>query len=259
MPRITLSGDFLNRAYRPHLQNAHRYQIYFGGAGSGKSVFLATRCVLDALSGRNTLIVRQVAKTLRQSCWNEVNKAVSRLKLSHLFSISKTEMALTARNNGAQILFAGLDDVEKIKSLTPARGALTDIWIEEATEIQYRDFKQLDKRLRGISRHPKRLTLSFNPIAQTHWIYREFFSIWHDGKPYAESPQVSILKTTYKDNRFLTAKKIDLTKKMASSLLKDGRSYASGIYSEKTGKTYDAFIVLEDDGSRSSYKLDFTK
>ena len=88
MPRITLSGDFLNRAYRPHLQNAHRYQIYFGGAGSGKSVFLATRCVLDALSGRNTLIVRQVAKTLRQSCWNEVNKAVSRLKLSHLFSIS---------------------------------------------------------------------------------------------------------------------------------------------------------------------------
>ena len=205
MPRITLSGDFLNRAYRPHLQNAHRYQIYFGGAGSGKSVFLATRCVLDALSGRNTLIVRQVAKTLRQSCWNEVNKAVSRLKLSHLFSISKTEMALTARNNGAQILFAGLDDVEKIKSLTPARGALTDIWIEEATEIQYRDFKQLDKRLRGISRHPKRLTLSFNPIAQTHWIYREFFSIWHDGKPYAESPQVSILKTTYKDNRFLTA------------------------------------------------------
>ena len=63
----------------------------------------------------------------------------------------------------------------------------------------------------------------------------------------------------WRDNRFLTAKKINLTKKMASSLLKDGRTYASGIYSEKTGKTYDAFIVLEDDGSRSSYKLDFTK
>ena len=63
----------------------------------------------------------------------------------------------------------------------------------------------------------------------------------------------------WRDNRFLTAKKINLTKKMVSSLLKDGRTYASGIYSEKTGKTYDAFIVLEDDGSRSSYKLDFTK
>jgi len=44
---------------------------------------------------------------------------------------------------------------------------------------------------------------------------------------------------------------------MASALLKDGRTYASGIYSEKTGKNYDAFIVLEDDGSRSAYKLDW--
>ena len=63
----------------------------------------------------------------------------------------------------------------------------------------------------------------------------------------------------WRDNRFLAAKKISLTKKMASSLLTQGRAYASGIYSEKTGKTYDAFILLEDDGARSSYKLDFTK
>lgn len=63
----------------------------------------------------------------------------------------------------------------------------------------------------------------------------------------------------WRDNRFLAAKKISLTKKMASSLLAQGRAYASGVYSEKTGKTYDAFILLEDDGARSSYKLDFTK
>ena len=63
----------------------------------------------------------------------------------------------------------------------------------------------------------------------------------------------------WRDNRFLTNKKISLTKKMASSLLADGRTYASGIYSEKTGKTYDAFIVLEDDGTRSSYRLEFGK
>jgi DNA topoisomerase-3 len=63
----------------------------------------------------------------------------------------------------------------------------------------------------------------------------------------------------WRDNRFLTAKKISLTKKMATSLLTDGRTYASGIYSEKTGKTYDAFIVLEDDGTKSSYRLEFGK
>ncbi len=63
----------------------------------------------------------------------------------------------------------------------------------------------------------------------------------------------------WRDNKFLSGKKINLTKKMVTSLLKDGRTYSSGIYSEKTGKTYDAFVVLEDDGVRSTYKLDFTK
>ena len=204
MPRITLRGDFINKVYRPHLENIHRYQIYFGGAGSGKSVFLATRCVLDALRGRNTLVVRKVSRTLRTSCWNEIMKAMHRLHLAPLFSVSKSEAVITARNNGAQILFAGLDDAEKIKSITPARGALTDIWIEEATPCTYHDFKQLDKRLRGLSPHPKRLTLSFNPIARTHWLYREFFSIWRDDRAYCENAQVSILKTTCRDNRFLT-------------------------------------------------------
>ena len=61
----------------------------------------------------------------------------------------------------------------------------------------------------------------------------------------------------WRDNRFLSAKKINLTKKMATSLLKDGKTYVSGIFSERTGKNYDAFIVLEDDGSHTHYKLEF--
>ncbi len=204
MPRISLRGDFINKVYQPQLSNLHRYQIYFGGAGSGKSVFLATRCVLDALAGRNTLVIRNVKATLRASCWNEIIKAMNRLGLRALFRINKTEMSITALNNGAQLLFAGLDDVEKIKSITPQRGALTDIWMEEATECEWRDFKQLDKRLRGTSRHAKRFTLSFNPVYQTHWLYREFFRIWQEDRAYCESDTVSILKTTYRDNRFLT-------------------------------------------------------
>lgn len=62
----------------------------------------------------------------------------------------------------------------------------------------------------------------------------------------------------WRDNKFLTAKRVTLSKKMVTSLLKDGRTFASGIYSEKTGKSYDAYIMLEDDGSRTSYKLDFS-
>lgn len=63
----------------------------------------------------------------------------------------------------------------------------------------------------------------------------------------------------WKDNKFLTAKKIALTKKMVSELLKSGRYPVKGIYSEKTGKSYDATITLTDDGAKTVYALDFGK
>ena len=75
--------------------------------------------------------------------------------------------------------------------------------MEEATECDYGDYKQLDKRLRGLSKFCKRFTLSFNPVYLTHWIYIEFFNIWDDTKNYAATDKLSILKTTHRDNRFL--------------------------------------------------------
>lgn len=203
-PRIRVKHGALNDRYIPYMHDQRRTQIYFGGSSSGKSVFLATRAVLDCLQGRNILVVRKVARTLRGSCWNEVLKAVARMGVAAYFHVSKNDMCLTSICNGAQILFAGLDDVEKIKSITPQNGPLTDVWMEEATECDYADYKQLDKRLRGVTKHRKRLTLSFNPVYKTHWIYTTFFGPWQDGQTQFLSDDLSILKTTYKDNRFLT-------------------------------------------------------
>jgi phage terminase large subunit len=204
--RIKPLPKLYNDAYYRRLKDDTRLQIFFGGASSGKSFFIAQRIVLDTLNGRNTLVLRNVARTLRGSCWNEVIKAINALKpiLRDCFNISKSEMLITTMNNGAQILFAGLDDVEKIKSITPAKGVLTDIWIEEATEIARDDYKQLEKRLRGESRHAKRITLSFNPVYKEHWIYGEFFKHWDESKTEYKDDGLSILKTTYLDNRFLT-------------------------------------------------------
>ena len=63
----------------------------------------------------------------------------------------------------------------------------------------------------------------------------------------------------WRDNKFLTGKKITLSKKMAAALLKDGEIPVKGIFSEKTGKSYDATLVLNDDGAKSVYSLDFDK
>lgn len=201
---LEINHKIFNPVYIPFINSETRIQIFFGGSSSGKSYFIAGRVVLDALKGRNTLVLRNVAKTLRGSCWNEITKAIKTFGLGSLFEVSKTEMVITAKNNRCQILFAGLDDVEKIKSITPAKGVLTDVWIEEATETAWEDYKQLDKRLRGLSRHSKRLTLSFNPIYREHWIYTNFFGDWDESKTVIDTLALSILKTTYLDNNFLT-------------------------------------------------------
>lgn len=206
MIKLKIDAKVFNPIYLKHqMYNTNRYQIYFGGSSSGKSYSLAQRTVLDVFKGdRNYLIVRNVQNTIKRSVFNEIQKAITSFKLTQYFDINKTDLVITCNINDMQILFCGLDDVEKIKSITPKKSVITDIWIEEATECMYNDIKQLDKRLRGRSKVVKRLTLSFNPILKDHWLYNNYFDIYEDNKQYVEKDNVSILKTTYKDNNFLT-------------------------------------------------------
>ena len=63
----------------------------------------------------------------------------------------------------------------------------------------------------------------------------------------------------WRDNKYLTGKKITMTRKMAATLLKNGKIPVKGIFSEKTGKSYDATLVMTDDGAKTIYSLDFGK
>lgn len=203
--KVNVNRDVFNPVYLPYLERDTYTQIFYGGSSSGKSYFLAQRCIWDMLKGgHNYLIVRKVARTVRKSVYNEITKAISFFKVGKLFSENKSDLVITGPN-GYQIMFAGLDDVEKVKSITPAKGVITDIWVEEATEADYGDIKQLKKRLRGRALVKKRIILSFNPVYQTHWIYQEYFKgRWDDGSQKYDSELLSILKTTYRDNTFLT-------------------------------------------------------
>ena len=199
----------VNDVYLPYMDCKARVQIFFGGSASGKSVFLAQRPIIDiARGGRNYLIARQIGRTIRGSVSMELQKVITNSGLSAAFNINKTDGTITNIQTGNQIIFSGLDDVEKLKSITPAKGAITDIWVEEATETDRASVKQLLKRQRGGDKNtPKRLTLSFNPILQTHWIYQDYFAGigWADRQTqYRDGDKLSILKTTYKDNRYLT-------------------------------------------------------
>lgn len=194
----------INPAYMPYLDKPQFMQIFYGGSSSGKSFFICQKIVLDNLAGVNWLVCRNVGRTIRKSVYNEICKAISRMGLKEYFKVNASDMVITNKLNGKQILFTGLDDPEKVKSITPADGVLERVFVEEATEVKRQAILQLKKRLRGRSPKSKCIILAFNPILKTHFIYKDFFGGWQDDKTVYEDRDLLIVKTTYKDNIFLT-------------------------------------------------------
>lgn len=184
----------INNAYRPMLDNFSRYEIIYGGAGSGKSFFAAQRLVYRALGGKKQkfLVVRKVGRTNRHSTFDLIQAIIAEWGLKPLFKINRSDMEILC-HNGNRIIFSGLDDVEKLKSIF----GITSIWVEEASEISREDFQQLDLRLRGSHQQPLQITLTFNPVSALSWLKSFFFD--------HPKPNTMILKTTYLDNQFLDA------------------------------------------------------
>lgn len=194
--KVEISTNAFNRAYLPLLQNDEsRYLVLYGGAGSGKSVFAAQRLLVRLMErpGRNLLVARAVAATHRDSTYALFRQVISRWGLEGLFRYTEGDLRITCKNGNA-VIFKGLDDPEKLKSVTFPRGELTDVWIEEASELTEAQFNQLDLRLRGRGER-KQITLTFNPVSSMHWLKGRFFD--------REDPRAVVLKTTYKDNAFL--------------------------------------------------------
>ena len=194
--QVTIPRGAFNPLFRPYLtDNTHRYLILYGGAGSGKSVFAVQRFLyrLLTLPLCNILVVRAVAATNRDSTYALFRQVISKWGLSELFSCKDSDLRISCAN-GNSVIFKGLDDTEKLKSITFPKGELTDIWIEEASEVLEEDFNQLDVRLRGKGSH-KQMVLTFNPVSVLHWLKLRFFD--------RQDPRALVLKSTYKDNQFL--------------------------------------------------------
>ena len=192
---IKLSRKVFNDVYLPYLDNTDRYLVFYGGGSSGKSYFIAQRYIYKLLHPArcNLLVVRQTGDTNRKSTFPLLKQVISNWNIAEHFKVNESDMRIVCKLTGNEVAFAGLDDVEKIKSITFANGELTDIWVEEATECQEADINQLKVRLRG-GKSKKQMVLSFNPINIQHWIKGHFI----------DSGLATVCFSTYKDNKFLT-------------------------------------------------------
>ena len=198
MIKLNLSRSLFNDTYFPYLFDySHRYEVYYRGAGSGKSVFIAQKIICKACtSKRKVLIIRKYATTLKDSVFQLIIDQLKKWKIYRFCKVNMSTYTITLPNESV-LLFKGLDDPEKIKSITD----ITDIWCEECSELSLDEFTQLDLRLRAQSGNLQ-IFVSFNPVSKQNFVYQKWFA---NGTP----DNTFVLHTTYKDNKFLPKEYID--------------------------------------------------
>lgn len=194
-----------NPIFKEVNQSKKRYIVMKGSAGSGKSVDTAQNYILRLMQdkGRNLVCIRKSDITNRDSTYAELTGAIYRMfgnNAEKYWNIKQSPLQLTCKANGNQIIFRGMNDDkqrEKLKSITFQKGKLTDVWLEEATELTQADFEIIDDRLRGILPDGQfyQIRMTFNPVNKNHWIKKVFFDI----------PDSNVLchHSTYLTNRFV--------------------------------------------------------
>lgn len=257
--KFKISKKCFNEAYLPQLENYDsRFNIFYGGAGSGKSHFVFQKMIFKYLKygNRKCLVVRKVSNTLRDSCFALVKSILSDWKLYDQCKVNKTDLTIELPN-GSHFIFKGMDDPEKIKSIAN----IDDIVVEECTEVDEFDFDQLSLRLR--SRNPyNQVHCMFNPVSKENWVYKRWFK---EGATYNKDTTV-ILHTTYKSNKFLPNEYIENLLDMERTNPAYFRIYALGefatldklIYTNWKVENFDYREILKNvKGSKAIFSLDF--
>lgn len=174
-----------------------RILINYGGAGSGKSVAqhqLELLLQLDGSCNFDTLFIRKYSTDLHDSCYKLLENLAKQYQCKDEFSwtFSNAKRQIENKSTGHRILFKGIDDSEKLKSIV----GIKRIVIEEASQLDFEDFLEINRRARGME--GIQIILLLNPINQNHWIKTKLL----EGEGYKD--RVTLFHTTHWDNKFLT-------------------------------------------------------
>lgn len=186
-----------NRHIYDHLFDYDTFtEVHYGGASSGKSHGVFQKIVIKALKDwkkpRKILVLRKVGATVRDSVFADVQATLSYFGILNMCKVNMSAFRIELPN-GAEFIFKGMDNSEKIKSIK----GISDVVMEEASEFTLDDYTQLTLRLRDKAHKQKQIYLMFNPVSKANWVYNAFF---------VKKPKNTVVyQTTYKDNRFLDA------------------------------------------------------
>jgi phage terminase large subunit len=178
------------------------YVVCKGGKGSKKSTTAAQWIIYNMMkySSANTLVVRNVFNTHKDSTWALLKWAAKNLNVIDDWNFTANPLEATYKPTGQKILFRGFDEPERLGSITVAEGVLCWVWMEEAFEIDnFQGFDMLDKSIRGRFADFgvwKRIMITFNPWVNNHWIKEKYFDVERD--------DTFTLTTDHRCNEFLS-------------------------------------------------------
>lgn len=234
--------EYLTALYNPDI----RYIFLKGSAGAGKSVVCSQLTIQEVLQGKDYAWIRKIRATVKNSCYQALYNQAKKWNLLDEIEFQKSLNAESKISDG-KILFLGLDDPEKIKSLAD----LDRIVCEEATDLTFDDFTQLDIRLRG--RKNQKLIALFNPISDRHWLKTQV----KDSSDWAWDRTVWIEKTVL-DNKFADIQYIQSLQKLEKTNPEMYKVYFKNEWGQsQKGLIFPNFAISSDEFEPQSAGLDF--
>lgn len=258
MKKINISIKHPSRVFNKHIfDKLNDYstftEVHYGGASSGKSHGVIQKVVYKACQNwkypRKILFLRKVGATVYDSIFEDVKQCLEAWGLLDSCKVNNSAYRIELPN-GAQFIFKGLDNPEKIKSIK----GISDVVMEEASEFTLDDYTQLTLRLRDKKHKYKQIYLMFNPVSKVNWTYNAFF---------IKKPKNTIVyHTSYKDNRFLDKVTIENIEELANRNEAYYKIYALGEFAtldKLIFPKYEKRIINKDNISnlKSYFGLDY--
>jgi hypothetical protein len=206
---IEFDAELFNPIYfelKDAMENSDiRYIWLYGGSSSSKSFSISQLTIVNMLteSDYNTLIFRKYLSDIKNSIYTDFKGIINEWGLEDLFIIQQNY--IQCKETGNYVTFKGLDDPEKIKGVSGYKKIIVD----EITQLDFEDYKQLKKRVRG--KKNQQIVGIFNPISENHWIKTEIFDkesivkVPSDiqEKQINELGNLVIFRTCYLDNKYI--------------------------------------------------------
>ena len=236
--------QIIGKGYKSFWNFKGRYKVVKGSRASKKSKTTALWIIYNMMKYKNanTLVVRKVFRTLKDSCYSDLRWAINRFQVQDYWEFKESPLEITYKPTGQKILFRGFDDPLKITSISVSVGSLCWCWIEEAYELTDETaFNMLDEGIRGVVEEPlfKQIIISFNPWNERHWLKSRFFDKVDDN--------ILALTTNYQCNEWLD----DADKKLFEDMKKNNpRRYqvaGLGNWGIVDGLVYENWQELEFD------------